>query len=186
MTNGVPSLVPTIHALSTGAFSMNAGDLMELQLMNLRINDGRYDGSCNTSAGFRRAHEPDQPQNLLALLAPITLLSHEATPHIRSITCAHRTQARPSCWRPLSMCFQAVPHGWRKAALRRSSHPLSVCRAACPLHMYPWGWDRRGGALEAGLGSSTVVCYALLCSRKCSSVRCLAGSLLSHLFTRLP
>ena len=131
--------------------------------MNLRINDGRYDGSGNTSAGFRRAHEPDQPQNLLALLAPITLPSHEATPLIRSMTCAHRTRGRPPCWHPLSTCVQAVCHmACGRQRCGALGHPFSVCRAACPLHVLPWGWDRRGGAREAGLGSSTLVCYALL------------------------
>ena len=132
--------------------------------MNLRINDGRYDGSGNTSAGFRRAHEPDQPQNLLALLAPITLLSHEATPHIRSITCAHRTQARPSCWRPLSMCFQAVPHGWRKAALRRSSHPPQRLPSCMPLAHVSVGLvppGRRAGGWSR-LEHARLLCFVML------------------------
>ena len=110
VTNGSPSLVPSsVYAPSTDAFSMDAGDLMELQLMNLRINDGRYDGSGNTSAGFRRTHEPDQPQSLLALPAPITLPSHEATvtAHQLDHLCAQDASAtfmlasiidvRPSC-----------------------------------------------------------------------------------------
>ena len=81
-------------AVGAGAIITVAVDLMELQLMDYRIDDGRLDGADITSSGCRRASEPDHPQQHLAQLARTTQLSLEASALIRTSICKHKTRSR--------------------------------------------------------------------------------------------
>ena len=56
--NAHPSLVPTMCALSAGAFALVAGDQIELKPMKLLIAAVGHDGSEATSIGCRCAFEP--------------------------------------------------------------------------------------------------------------------------------
>ena len=81
-------------AVSTGAIITVAVDLMELQLMDHRIDDGRHDGADITSAGCRRASEPDHPQQHLVLLACTFQPNPKASALIRTSIHTHKTRSR--------------------------------------------------------------------------------------------
>ena len=91
--NASPSTVPIMCAVSAGAIITVAVDLMELQLMDHRIDDGRHDGADITSFGCRCASEPDHPQQHLAQLARTSQLSLEASALIRTSIRTHKTRS---------------------------------------------------------------------------------------------
>ena len=80
-------------AVSAGAIITVAVDLMELQLMDHRIDDGRHDGADITSFGCRCASEPDHPQQHIAQLARTSQLSLEASALIRTSIRTHKTRS---------------------------------------------------------------------------------------------